>query len=268
MTASYLDKLENRSISIIRDAFSQRQKLALLWSMGKDSTVLLHLVRKAFLGNVPIPLLHIDTTLKIPEMIVWRDNYVQKHGLKLLTSTNNEALSQGMGPEKGRLACCGALKTAALLKAIEEFDLQGLFLGIRRDEEGSRGKERVVSPRSSSSEWAYKSQPAEIWDYYNLHIPKEVHLRIHPLLHWTELDIWRYIEQEKLELIPLYFAREGKRYRSLGCYPCTAAIESEASTIPEIIQELKTCNSTERAGRAQDQADAYAMQLLRTRGYM
>ena len=266
----HLTQLENESIFVIREAYSQLESVAVLWSMGKDSTVLLHLIRKAFLGQIPMPVLHIDTSYKIPEMISWRDEYMARNGLvdSLIVGQNEQALSLGMGPQNGRLNCCAALKTQALLETVRKKKIQGLFLGIRHDEEASRGKERVVSPRNTDSSWSYKSQIAEIWHYYNLHLPQEVEYRIHPLLHWSELDIWRYIEREKLELIPLYFARNGRRYRSLGCAPCTQTIVSEARNVREIISELENAISSERAGRAQDQEHEYAMQKLRCAGYM
>lgn len=229
---------------------------------------MLHLVRKAFLGNCPISVIHIDTSYKIPEMIAWRDEFARDHKLRLLIGANTEALRNGMGPELGRLTCCGALKTQALLNTIKEHQIQGLLVGIRGDEEGSRGKERVVSPRTDSAQWSYKKQPAEIWDYYNLHVPGDIHLRIHPLLRWTELDVWEYIKQESLEVMPIYFAKDGKRYRSLGCYPCTATVDSNASNVDEIIEELRNTKETERAGRAQDKVENYAMQQLRSGGYM
>jgi sulfate adenylyltransferase subunit 2 len=266
--SDYLSSFENDSIFIIRETYSKIRNMAVLWSMGKDSTVLLHLVKKAFVGHVPFPLVHIDTTYKIPEMITWRDNYVAEHQLRLIVGSNTEALANGMGPDLGRLTCCAALKTQALLDTVDGNKIQCLLLGIRQDEEGSRGKERVVSPRNANSEWEYKEQPAEVWHYYNLHLPEDIHVRVHPLLRWTELDIWEYIERENLDIMPLYFANEGRRYRSLGCAPCTGSIESNATSVKEIIEELKATNSTERAGRAQDQADAYAMQMLRSGGYM
>lgn len=264
----YLDTLENQSVFTIREAYNKTKNLAVLWSMGKDSTVMLHLVRKAFLGNCPLPLVHIDTSYKIPEMITWRDRYVKEHNLRLIVGMNEKALAEGMNPTLGRLTCCGALKTQALLDTVSANKIQGLLVGIRRDEEGSRGKERVVSPRPDSGAWTYKEQPAEIWHYYNLHVPEDVHLRVHPLLHWTEMDVWEYIRREKLEVMPLYFAQDGKRYRSLGCHPCTGSIDSAASTVDEIIEELRATKTTERAGRAQDKVDTYAMQKLRSRGYM
>ena len=264
-----LKELENDSVFIIREAFSKVKSLGLLWSMGKDSTVLMHLVRKAFMGNVPIPVVHVDTSYKIPAMIEWRDNYAREHNLNLIVGQNKEALDNGMHPDKGRLVCCGALKTEALLQTIKDAKLQGLLLGIRGDEEGSRGKERIVSPRSDAKTWSYKDQPAEIWQHYNLHVPKDIQLRIHPLLRWTEMDIWNYIKAENLEVMPLYFADEqGKRFRSLGCWPCTGNVDSKASNIDEILVELTTTTTSERAGRAQDKADRYAMQELRKDGYM
>jgi len=266
--SSHLQTLQDESVFIIREAYKKTKNLAMLWSMGKDSTVMLHLVQKAFLGKCPITVVHIDTSYKIPEMITWRDSFAKENNLKLVVGMNKTALEAGMGPEQGRLTCCGALKTQALLNTIKEHKIQGLLVGIRGDEEGSRGKERVVSPRSDSSAWSYKEQPAEIWRYYNLHVPSDVHLRIHPLLRWTELDVWKYIRAEELTVMPLYFAKGGKRYRSLGCYPCTGTVDSNAATIDEIIEELKNTKVSERAGRAQDKVDNYAMQKLRSAGYM
>ncbi|HEY9786024.1 MAG TPA: sulfate adenylyltransferase subunit CysD [Candidatus Obscuribacterales bacterium] len=263
-----LRALEDESVYIIREAYRHTTNLAVLWSMGKDSTVLLELVRRAFDGHVPMPLVHVDTSYKIPEMITWRDEYARRHGYKLIVGQNKAALENGMGPHLGRMTCCGALKTQALLDVVKEHKIQGLLLGIRRDEEGSRSKERVVSPRSDAGSWTYKEQPAEVWNYYNLHVPQNVHVRIHPLLQWTEMDVWRYIHQANLEIMPLYFSREGKRYRSLGCLPCTGSIDSCAKSVEEIIAELSVTQTTERAGRAQDKEISYAMQELRSKGYM
>jgi sulfate adenylyltransferase subunit 2 len=265
---THLDTLEDESVFVIREAYEKTRDLAMLWSMGKDSTVLLHLVRKAFLGTCPIRVVHIDTSYKIPEMITWRDEFASRNKLRLIVGQNRKALEEGMGPEQGRLTCCGSLKTQALLETVKEHNIQGLLVGIRGDEEGSRGKERIVSPRADNSSWTYKQQPAEIWHYYNLHVPADVHLRIHPLLRWTELDIWKYIKQENLEILPLYYANNGMRYRSLGCYPCTGAVQSNASSVDEIILELQETKESERAGRAQDKVDNYAMQKLRSAGYM
>jgi sulfate adenylyltransferase subunit 2 len=263
-----LRDLENESIFIIREAFAKTKDLALLWSMGKDSTVLLHLVRKAFFGHCPMPLIHVDESYEPEEMIAWRDDYVKRNGLRLIVGQNKQALAEGMGPQMGRLVCCNALKTVALQQTIKEHNIQALMVGIRRDEEGSRGKERVVSPRSTVGDWKYKDQPAEVWHHYNLHVPKNVHLRIHPILHWNELSIWEYIAAESIEVIPMYFARNGMRYRSLGCAPCTGAFPSTASTVEEIIEELKCSNDSERSGRAHDKEEAYALQKLRSTGFM
>lgn len=266
MTA--LDELENQSISIIRKAYSELRHLGLLWSMGKDSTVLLHLAKKAFLGCLPIPLIHVDTSFKIPEMIEWRDRIVRQNGYRLLIGQNTEALKNGMSSERGRLVCCRSLKTQSLLDVIERQNLDGLLVGIRRDEEGSRGKERIVSPRDSQGQWLYANQPAEVWDYLNFDVAEASHYRVHPLLNWTELDIWNYIRRENIEVMPLYFAKDGKRYRSLGCAPCTESISSSAGDIDEIIGELEKSVVGERAGRAQDKVEFHAMQALRKDGYM
>lgn len=263
-----LNQLEEQSIHIIRETYAKFKKAGMLWSIGKDSTVLLWLARKAFLGNCPIPLVHIDTTLKIPEMIEHRDRLVKEWGLTLVVGKNEEALMSGMGPEKGRLECCGALKTEGFRQIVDQHGFDAIILGIRRDEEKSRSKERVFSVRNANFEWKYKEQPPEIWDQYNTDFPPGSHVRIHPLLGWNEVDIWEYIEREKIPVVTLYFARDGKRYRSLGCWPCTTPIESQAITVDEIIDELKNIGKSERAGRAQDQADSYAMQKLRAKGYM
>ena len=263
-----LTELENQSIYIFREAYRKFDSLAMLYSVGKDSTVMAHLARKAFFGRIPFPLVHIDTTFKYPEMIEFRDRMVKEWGAELIVGKNEAALADGMSPERGRLVCCEALKTQALSQTLAAHGFQGLFLGIRRDEEGSRAKERVFSPRDENFEWAYKDQPPELWDQFNTDFDPGTHVRIHPLLGWTEIDIWRYIEREGVEICPLYFARDGKRFRSLGCMPCTGAFPSNASTVAEIIEELQATKTPERAGRAQDQENAYAMQKLRARGYM
>lgn len=264
----HLDSLEAESIYILREAYNRFENLAMLYSIGKDSTVMIHLVRKAFFGRIPFPLVHIDTTYKYPEMISFRDRKVKEWGAELVVGRNEQALEAGMGPEHGRLTCCAKLKTEGLSQLTEKHGFKGLFLGIRRDEEGSRAKERVFSPRDKNSEWAYKDQPPELWDQYNTSFDADTHVRVHPILGWTELNIWEYIAREKIDICPLYFAREGKRFRSLGCMPCTGPIQSQATTIEEIIDELKVIKDPERAGRAQDQENAYAMQKLRAKGYM
>ncbi|MHB1420568.1 MAG: sulfate adenylyltransferase subunit CysD [Bacillota bacterium] len=264
----HLDRLEAYSIYVLREAYKKLGKLGMLWSIGKDSTVLLWLTQKAFFGRCPFPLIHVDTTYKIPEMITYRDALVKKYGFDLIVHKNEEALKEGMGPEHGRLLCCKALKTEGLQQVVVQHEFDGLILGIRRDEEGSRSKERVFSVRNKDSEWDYTNQPPELWDQFKTDFPKGNHVRVHPLLQWNETDIWAYIKRENIPIIDLYFSNNGKRYRSLGCAPCTGQIDSLASTIDEIIEELKMTNVSERAGRAQDQEDAYAMQKLRKDGYM
>lgn len=264
----HLDRLEAQSIYILREAYKKFGKLGMLWSIGKDSTVLLWLAQKAFFGHCPFTLIHVDTTYKIPEMIEYRDRLAKEMNLDLIVHTNWEERNTGMGPEQGRLVCCKALKTDALQQVVTNYQFEGLILGIRRDEEGSRSKERVFSERNKDSEWDYTNQPPELWDQFKTDFPKGNHIRVHPLLHWNELDIWAYIKRENIPLIDLYFSRNGKRYRSLGCAPCTGTIDSDAATIDDIIEELRQTNVSERAGRAQDQEDAYAMQKLRKDGYM
>lgn len=264
----HLDVLESQSIYILREAYRKFKKLAMLWSIGKDSTVLLWLARKAFFGHCPIPLVHIDTTRKIPEMIEFRDWAVHEWSLRLIVGRNEQALAEGMGPEKGRVVCCNALKTEALQQLMAREGFTGLILGIRRDEEGTRAKERYFSPRDRNFEWNYKDQPPEFWDQFKTDFDKDTHIRVHPLLHWTEIDVWRYIKREEIPIVGLYFARGGERYRSLGCAPCTGRIVSNARTVDEIIEELSHTTASERSVRAQDQEDAYAMQKLRAKGYM
>ena len=265
---NHLDELEAESIFILREAYKKFGKLAMLWSIGKDSTVLLWLAKKAFYGYCPFPFVHVDTTFKIPQMIEYRDKIVKELNIDLIVHTNEEAIKAGMSPEHGRLVCCKALKTDGLQQVVEKYEFEGLILGVRRDEEGSRSKERVFSERNKDYEWDYTNQPPELWDQFKTDFPKGNHIRVHPILHWNEIDVWEYILRENIPLIDLYFAKNGKRYRSLGCAPCTGTIDSTAVTIEEIIEELKHTKTSERAGRAQDQEDAYAMQKLRKDGYM
>ncbi|URZ08998.1 sulfate adenylyltransferase subunit CysD [Clostridium felsineum] len=264
----HLDRLEAESIYILREAYKHFGKLGMLWSIGKDSTVMLWLAQKAFFGNCPFPLIHVDTTHKIPEMIKFRDEVAKKYDLNLIVHTNRQALDDGMGPHKGRLECCKALKTEGLQQVIDKYKFEGLIVGIRRDEEGSRSKERVFSERNSDSQWDYTDQPPELWDQFKTDFKKGNHIRVHPLLGWTELDIWEYIRRENIPVVSLYFSKNGKRYRSLGCAPCTTPVDSKASNLDEIIEELKSTNETERSGRAQDKADPHALEKLRKYGYM
>jgi sulfate adenylyltransferase subunit 2 len=263
----YLDELENKSIFIIREAYKRFGNIALLWSMGKDSSVLLHLARKAFFGKIPFPVLHIDTSYKFDSMIKWRDEYAEKWNLKLIVGQNKEALDNGMGPNEGKLICCNELKTNALKQSIKEHKFRALLLGIRRDEHGIRAKERVFSPRTEDFKWDYKNQPPELWDQYKAKAEEKEHIRVHPILHWTEKDIWDYIKRENIPIIDLYFAKDNKRYRSIGCECCCEPVDSDADTIDKIIEELKTSTKDERAGRSQDK-EKNAMQKLRSLGYM
>lgn len=263
-----LTALEQDSIYILREAYSKMERLGMLWSMGKDSTVLLWLTRKAFFGHAPFPLIHIDTTYKIPEMIEYRDRVARELGFELIVGKNTAALADGMNHTRGRLVCCGALKTEGLQQVITEHRFTGIVVGIRRDEEGSRAKERFFSQRSRTSEWNVTEQPPEFWDQYRTEFPPGEHVRVHPILHWTELDVWRYIEREKIPVLDLYFARDGRRYRSLGCAPCTATCESTAASVSDIITELAASRTSERSGRAQDQEHTHAMEKLRVKGYM
>ena len=263
-----LDELEAESIYILREAYKKLGKLGMLWSIGKDSTVLLWLAKKAFYGHVPFPFIHVDTKRKIPEMIIYRDRVAKELNLELIVHTNWDAVNSGIGPQVGRLACCKALKTDGLKQVVKNYGFEGLIVGVRRDEEGSRSKERVFSERKEDDAWDYTNQPPELWNQFKTDFPKGHHIRVHPILAWTELDIWQYIRREQIPIIDLYFAKNGKRYRSLGCACCTGMIDSEADTLDKIIEELKHTSTGERAGRAQDQEDSYAMQKLRREGYM
>ena len=265
---NHLDALESQSIFILREAFNRIEKLAMLWSIGKDSNVMVWLARKAFFGHVPFPLVHVDTSYKMPEMIAFRDRVAAEWKLPLIVGQNKAALQSGMGPDKGRVVCCSALKTDGLKDVIAEHGFTGVIAGIRRDEEGTRAKERYFSPRSETAEWDVRDQPPEFWDQYKTDFAPGTHLRIHPLLHWTELDVWRYIEREEIPVVDLYFAKDGKRYRSLGCAPCTGSIASTAGTVAEIIDELATTRVSERSGRAQDKESEDAFERLRAGGYM
>ncbi|MDR1576991.1 MAG: sulfate adenylyltransferase subunit 2 [Deltaproteobacteria bacterium] len=265
---NHLQSLEAYSLFILREAYAKLGRLGLLWSIGKDSTVLLWLAKKAFFGHCPFPFIHVDTSYKIPQMIVYRDKVAKELGLEMIVHQNVKALAAGMGPDKGRLICCQALKTEALSEMTAKHGFEGLIVGVRRDEEGSRSKERVFSERTKDDVWDYVHQPPELWGQFKTDFPKGHHIRVHPLLQWSEIDIWRYIDQERIPVIDLYFAKNGQRYRSLGCAPCTGLIDSQATTVPDIIRELENTKVSERAGRAQDQEDAYAMQKLRRDGYM
>ncbi|MHB9156337.1 MAG: sulfate adenylyltransferase subunit CysD [Endomicrobiales bacterium] len=262
-----MKELEEKSIFILREAKAKFRKPAVLWSTGKDSTSVLWLCRKAFMGIIPFPVIHIDTGRKFPEIYAFRDALAKEWGFDLKVIRNEKALAAGIAPEKGRFECCTVLKTETLKSAIRENGFDAVIVSIRRDEHGIRAKERVFSPRDAESRWDYKDQPPELWEIY---VPgaKSSHVRVHPILHWSELDTWQYMEREGIPPNPLYFSKGGKRYRSLGCVPCTVPVASGAKTVREIVKELKTTRISERSGRSQDKEKEYMMQKLRTLGYL
>lgn len=262
-----LDDLVNRSIYLIREAYARHRRLAVLWSVGKDSTTLLWLVRKAFMGRLSVPVVHIDTSFKFRAIYEFRDRLARDWGLDLIIARNDAAIGAGMNNAR-KFDCCTALKTQALRQVIEQRGFEALLLGIRRDEHGVRAKERYFSPRDADFRWNYADQPMELWDQYHSSISQGRHYRVHPLLHWTELDIWKLILRENIPTVDLYFARDGRRYRSIGCECCCQSVESTAADVRAVIEELKTTRLAERAGRAQDKEQDQAMQRLRALGYM
>ena len=272
MHRNHLDELESESIFIFREAFAKFQNLAMLWSIGKDSTVLLHLARKAFFGHLPFPVVHIDTTYKIPSMIEYRDRVVREWNLRLVVGSNRAVLDEGRTFPNGRatrVECCSTLKKDALQQVINQYGYTGIFVGVRRDEEPTRAKERYFSPRGASMEWNVADQPPEFWDQFKTDFQPGTHIRIHPLLHWTELNVWEYIEREQIPVIPLYFDDgTGHRYRSIGCAPCTSPVASTATTVAQIVEELRNTRTAERTGRLQDQESEDAFERLRRDGYM
>jgi len=292
---THLERIESQSVYILREAYSHFKNLAMLWSIGKDSTVMLWLTRKAFFGHVPFPLVHIDTSFKIPEMIEYRDKLALDWKLNMVYGQNRQALENKQTFPDGaltRVQCCTALKTDALRHTLDgswpryrmdhatgkyvvdenKEPYTGVIVGVRADEEGSRSKERYFSPRDRNSDWDVADQPPELWNQFKTDFAPGTHIRVHPLLDWTELDIWEYINQEKIPVVPLYFDQgKGERYRSLGCYPCTFPVKSTATTIPQIIEELKSGqlkDVAERSGRAQDEEDGGGLETLRRDGYM
>ncbi|MFA5146327.1 MAG: sulfate adenylyltransferase subunit CysD [Candidatus Omnitrophota bacterium] len=265
---TYLEKLENDTIFIIREAYQKFRNMALLWSIGKDSTTLLWLARKAFFGKVPFPVLHIDTGYKFKEIYDFRDRFRRAWGLDLIVAKNEEAMRKGVSPGRNKFACCTERKTNALKIAIARHGFRALYLAIRRDEHGIRGKERIFSPRDTDFKWNYLDQPAEMWDHYKTAVTGEEHIRVHPLLGWREIDIWEYIRKEDIPITSLYLAKDGRRYRSIGCECCCAPVDSDADTIDRIVKELRTTDVSERSGRAQDKEEVYMMEKLRSLGYM
>ncbi len=261
-----LDDLENQSIYILREAFNRIDKLAMLWSLGKDSNVMIWLARKAFFGQVPFPVVHIDTAMKFPEMYAFRDRYRDEWNLNLMLGDCPpvEEMDSSLPPA----ARSAARKTAGLRRLLDREGFTGVIAGIRRDEQATRAKERVFSPRGETGAWDFRDQPPEFWDQFNTDFPPGTHLRIHPLLHWTKIDVWRYTKREEIPAIGLYFAKDGKRYRSLGDKDITNPVASTATTIDEIIDELETTKVPERAGRAMDHEAEDAFERLRADGYM
>jgi len=270
---AHLDALENQSIYILREAYRKFKRLAMLWSIGKDSTVLLWLARRAFFGHVPFPLVHIDTTYKIASMIEYRDRVVREWNLQLVVGKNEAVLASGVTFPNGlatRVECCSTLKKDALQQLVEQKKYSGLIVGVRRDEEPTRAKERYFSPRSQTMEWDATDQPPEFWNQFKTDFAPGTHVRVHPLLDWTELHIWEYIKRESIPTVSLYYDQgSGKRYRSLGCGPCQAPIKSESKNVDEIIYEIRSGglkNIAERSGRLQD--GKHGLEELRRKGYM
>ncbi len=295
MTMTKLDNLEAQSVFILRESYREFKSLVMLWSIGKDSTVLLWLARKAFFGHVPFPLVHIDTSYKIPAMIAYRDRLAKEFKLNMIVGQNKPALDAKKTFPDGaidRISCCKSLKSEALKHTLagdwpryrldhetKKYELDkntepytGVIVGVRADEEGSRSKERYFSPRDRNNDWDVGDQPPELWNQFKTDFAPGTHVRIHPLLDWTELNIWEYIEKENIPITDLYFDQgSGKRYRSLGCFPCTTPVESTAKNVKDIVAELRTgkfVNIAERSGRAQDKEDGGGLEKLRVEGYM
>jgi sulfate adenylyltransferase subunit 2 len=294
---NHLQTLEAESIAILREAVAEFARPVMLYSIGKDSSVMLRLAQKAFFpGKIPFPLLHVDTSYKFPEMIAFRDAYAKEIGAELIVHRNEEAIAAGANPYTlGTQNCCGLLKTRSLLDALAEGGFDAAFGGARRDEEKSRAKERVYSFRDSAGQWDPKNQRPELWSLYNSRLKKGESIRVFPLSNWTELDIWLYLHAEKIPIVPLYFAKERPlvvrggqrtlyrdgmrllpgeeiktekvRMRSLGCLPCTGAMPSEADTLPKIIEELLTFRRSERENRAIDHDEEGSMEMKKREGY-
>ena len=262
----HLDELESRTIYVLREAFNRIKPLGMLWSMGKDSNALLWMARKAFFGRVPFTLIQLDTAMELPEVYAYRDQYVRDWDLTMhveMCPPESE-----MDPTLPPATRAAARKTVGLRNLLDSGKYRGIIVGIRRDEQSTRAKERVFSPRRIDGAWDFRDQPPEFFDQYKTEFPEGVHVRIHPLLHWTEVDIWRYTKRENIPVVPLYFAQNGKRYRSLGEKNITFPIDSNAATIDDIIAELETTRAPERAGRAMDHEAEDSFERLRSSGYM
>jgi sulfate adenylyltransferase subunit 2 len=294
---THLQALEAESIHIFREVAAEFARPVMLYSIGKDSSVMLRLAQKAFYpGRIPFPLLHVDTGYKFREMIEFRDSYVREIGATLIVHKNQKALDEGIDPFRfGTQKCCAQLKTRALLDALSDGGFDAAFGGARREEEKSRAKERIYSFRDAMGQWDPKNQKPELWNLFNSRIDKGESIRVFPLSNWTELDIWHYIHLEKIPVVPLYFAKlrdvvvrndmlvlleqtlqllPGERpqsamcrMRSLGCAPCTGAVRSEADTVPKIIMELVTFRRSERENRAIDHDQEGSMELKKREGY-
>jgi sulfate adenylyltransferase subunit 2 len=294
---SHLEALEAESIYILREAAAEFSRPVMLYSIGKDSSVMLRLAQKAFYpGKIPFPLLHVDTSYKFPEMIQFRDWYAREIGAELIVHQNRKALEQGANPfVLGTQKCCGLLKTKALLDGLAAGGFDAAFGGARRDEEKSRAKERIYSFRDVHGQWDPKNQRPELWNILNSRINKAESIRVFPLSNWTELDVWLYIHREGIPIVPLYYAREREvverngsivliysqeqllpgektefvscRMRSLGCVPCTGAIRSEADTVPQIIEEMISFRKSERENRAIDHDEEGSMEIKKREGY-
>ncbi|EAT11648.1 sulfate adenylyltransferase subunit CysD [Bermanella marisrubri] len=295
---THLKQLEAESIHIIREVAAEFDNPVMLYSVGKDSAVMLHLARKAFApGTPPFPLLHVDTTWKFKEMIQFRDHMAKTSGMELLVHINQEGVEQGVGPfTHGSSKHTDIMKTQALKQALNKYQFDAAFGGARRDEEKSRAKERVYSFRDKNHRWDPKNQRPELWNIYNGKVNKGESIRVFPLSNWTELDIWQYIYLENIEIPGLYLAakrpvverdgmlimvddermplKEGEvpeekmvRFRTLGCYPLTGAVESEAATLPDIIQEMLLTTTSERQGRAIDHDSSGSMEKKKQEGY-
>ena len=297
-TLTHLQQLEADSIHIIREVVAETDHPVMLYSIGKDSSVLLHLVRKAFYpAKVPFPIMHVDTTWKFQEMIQFRDQLAQDYELDLIVYSNPEGISQNVGPiSHGSAVHTDIMKTQALKQALDKYKFDAAFGGARRDEEKSRAKERIFSFRSVQHRWDPKNQRPELWSLYNTKKKPGESIRVFPLSNWTELDVWQYIYLENIPIVPLYFAKERPvvfrngiwgmvdddrlklnkgevpdkkqvRFRTLGCYPLTGAIESSATTLPQIIQEMLLTKTSERQGRVIDQDSGASMEMKKQEGY-
>tara|TARA_B100000886_G_scaffold333951_1_gene288769 strand:+ start:23 stop:817 length:795 start_codon:yes stop_codon:yes gene_type:complete len=262
----HLLKLENESIFILRQSFRSIKNIAMLWSLGKDSNVMIWLAMKAFFGKIPFPVVHVDTKKKFQEMYEFRDKYEKKWDLNLIKGTCPSV--GNIDPTLPPAARSAARKTYGLKDIIKKKGFKGIIAGIRRDEQSTRAKERVFSPRTNDGYWDVRNQPPEFWDHSNFNYPNDVHVRIHPLLSWTELDIWKYIKKENIPVVSLYFSKGGLRYRSLGDKDITKPVASEAKNIDEVIEELRITNTAERAGRTMDHESEDVFENLRTQGYM